>query len=137
LFDTPQSLANELMSSLTFPLLNRRLLKSQLMQTEAQQKSAYVEYQKTVVNAFTEVYELMQKEWYFNQLKSERKKQIDVLQKSIQTSQLLFLNGRATFLEVVTAQENYLLAQIEWLKAMTSLTHTHIDLYKAIGGGLK
>lgn len=137
LFDTPQSLANELMSSLTFPLLNRRLLKSQLMQTEALQKSAYVEYQKTVVNAFTEVYELMQKEWYFNQLKSERKKQIEVLQKSIQTSQLLFLNGRATFLEVVTAQENYLLAQIEWLKAMTSLTHTHIDLYKAIGGGLK
>lgn len=137
LFDTPQSLANEFMSRLTFPLLNRRLLKSQLMQTEAMQRTAYVEYQKTVVNAFTEVYELMQKEWYFNQLKGERKKQIDVLQKSIQTSQLLFLNGRATFLEVVTAQENYLLAQIEWLKAMTSLTHTHIDLFKAIGGGLK
>lgn len=137
LFDTPQSLANELMSSLTFPLLNRRLLKSQLMQTEALQRTAYIDYQKTVVNAFTEVYELMQKEWYYNQLKGERKKQIDVLQKSIQTSQLLFLNGRATFLEVVTAQENYLLAQIEWLKAMTSLTQTHIDLYKAIGGGVK
>lgn len=137
LLDTPTSLANELFANLTMPLLNRRTLKAQLMETKAKQQSAYIQYQQTVVGAFTEVYELLQKEKILRELQKERKSQIDVLLKSIQTSQLLFVNGRSSFLEVVTAQENYLLAQIEWLRALTQVTHTHIDLYKAIGGGLQ
>ncbi len=137
LLDTPESLANELFANLSAPLLNRRALKSQLMMSKAHQKKAYVEYQKTVVEAFTEVYGLLQKEKYFTELKQERKLQVDVLKKSIQTSQALFVTGRASFLEVITAQENYLQSQLQWLDAMTALTQNQVNLFKAIGGGVQ
>ncbi|WP_337041431.1 efflux transporter outer membrane subunit [Emticicia sp. 17c] len=131
----PGSFAYNLAGGLFAPLLNRRQLIADLMATEAQQKMAYTNYKKAIVNSFTEVYNYMNLIENTNEMHELKSKEVDVLKVSISTSVDLFKFGRATYLEVVTAQKNALQAQIELINLRKSQYNAVIGLYRALGGG--
>lgn len=131
----PGSFAYSVAGGLFAPLLNRRQLIADLMATEAEQKIAYTNYQKTIVNGFTEVYNYLNLIDNTNQIHELKSKEVDVLKKSITTSLDLFKFGRATYLEVVTAQKNALQAQMELINLRKSQYGAVIGLYRALGGG--
>lgn len=134
LFDAG-SLAYGLIGNLVSPLLNRRELKAQLMERNATKKESYIQLEKTIVNAFTEVFELMEKSKNLDDMKSLKSEQVSILEKSVETSMELFTSGRATYIEVINAQQGYLRAQIELMQIAELKNKNQILLYKSLGGG--
>jgi outer membrane protein TolC len=125
------------LGGLMAPLANRRVLISDLMASKADQKAAYINYQKTIVNSFTEVYNQLNKIENFNAMYDLKTQEVQALRQSIVSSSELFGSGRATYLEVITAQKNSLQSQIELINLKKRQYGAVIGLYKALGGGWK
>lgn len=136
-FQSPASIAFSLFGNLVTPLLNRRTLKAELMESNASKKEAYIQLEKTIVSAFTEVYELMQKSKNLDEMRRLKSEQVSILEKSIETSSSLFVSGRASYLEVINAQQSYLKTQIELLQIVELENKNQVLLYKSLGGGLQ
>jgi outer membrane protein, multidrug efflux system len=135
LFLNPSSFAMNTFGGLAAPLLNRRQIISELMASKADQKTAYTNYQKTIVNSFTEVYNHLNLIQNTNDMYDLKTQEVDVLRQSIISSSELFRSGRATYLEVITAQKNALQSQIELINLKKRQYGAVIGLYKSLGGG--
>lgn len=137
LTELPASLAYNTIGGLTAPLLNRRKLKGELMAAESEQKQAYINYERNVVNAFKEVYVAVNNIKNSKVMYELKKEEVDLLKKSISTSSELFRAGRANYLEIITSQKNSLHSQIELINLFKRQNISLINLYKALGGGWK
>lgn len=137
LFESPASIAYSLFGGLVTPLVNRRVLKAQLMESKANQKEAYIQLEKTVVIAFSEVFELLKKSENFNQMKKLKMEQVSTLEKSVGTSNDLFVSGRASYLEVINAQQGFLKTQLELLHIYELKSKNQVLLFRSLGGGVK
>ena len=137
LLDAPASMAYNVLGGLTAPLLNRRRLKADLMASKAEQKQAYINYEKTVVNSFKEVYIALNNIKNTKTMYDYKKEEVGVLKKSTVTSSELFKAGRANYLEIITSQKNTLQAQIELINFYKRQNIAIVDLYRAVGGGWK
>jgi NodT family efflux transporter outer membrane factor (OMF) lipoprotein len=135
LLELPASLAYNAAGSLTAPLLNRRQLHSQLIQAGGDKQTAYLHYQKTVVNAFSEVYVSVNQINNIGLRLEQKQLEANVLTKSINTSNELFRTGRANYLELVNSQRNALQAQLELVRLREGQFQSTIQLYRALGGG--
>lgn len=131
----PASLAFNTFGGLTAPLANRRQIIADLMASKADQKMAYINYQKVVVNSFTEVYNQLNLIQNTNEMYDLKSQEVDVLRESITISSELFRSGRATYLEVITAQKNALQSQTELINLKKRQYNSVIGLYKSLGGG--
>jgi len=134
-FLNPSSFAMNTFGGLTAPLLNRRQIIADLMTAKADQKMAYTNYQKTIVNSFTEVYNHLNLIQNTNEMYDLKVQEVDVLRQSINNSSELFRSGRATYIEVITAQKNALQSQIELINLKKRQYGAVIGLYKSLGGG--
>lgn len=135
LFQSPQSIAYSLVGSLAAPLVNRAGVKAGFNTATAAQQESLFQYSKTIVQAYTEVYTgLMRADNLTKvfQLKTEENK---ALSQSILVAQELFRTGRATYLEVLFAQQNTLKAKLELVETRKQQLFTSIQLYKSLGGG--
>jgi outer membrane protein TolC len=137
LLDSPSSFAFNLTNGIVMPLLNRRALKAELMDAKGKQLEAYLNYEKTILNAMTEVYGLLQFKENLEQMQQIKTTEVSILQASVNTVNALYLSGRSTYLEIITAQDYFLERQLEALQVQLRNFNNQINLYKAIGGGLK
>lgn len=137
LLETPASVAYNVLGGLSAPLLNRRRLKAELMQTRAEQKQALIQYEKTVVNSFREVYNALNDIRTTREMMDWKTEEVALLKKSVSTSTGLFLAGRATYLEVITAQKNALQSQLELTRYTRRQNVALVNLYRSLGGGWK
>jgi outer membrane protein, multidrug efflux system len=133
----PASLAFNTFGGLTAPLANRRQLFADLMASRADQKMAYINYQRTIVNSFTEVYNQLNLIQNTNEMYNLKAEEVNVVKLSISNSTELFRSGRATYLEVIIAQEKALQSQIELINLKKRQYNAVIGLYKSLGGGWK
>ncbi|CAH0997499.1 Toluene efflux pump outer membrane protein TtgI [Emticicia aquatica] len=133
----PASFAMNTFGGLMAPLANRRQIIADLMASKAEQKIAYTNYQKTIVNSFVEVYNQLNLIQNTNEMYELKIQEVEVLRQSINTSSELFRSGRATYLEVITAQKNALQSQIELINLKKRQYNAVIGLYKSLGGGWK
>ena len=62
-------------------------------------------------------------------------KQIDELEKSVDYTQQLLTLGQSTYLEVLTAQQGLLSAQLSEINSWHSQVSAMVSLYQALGGG--
>ena len=137
LMETPASMAYNVLGGLASPLLNRRKIKADLMASKAEQRQAYVNYEKTVVNSFKEVFVAINNIQNTKTIFDLKKEEVSILKKSVATSSDLFTAGRASYLEIITSQKNMLQAQIELITFYKRQNLALIDLYRSIGGGWK
>jgi NodT family efflux transporter outer membrane factor (OMF) lipoprotein len=135
LFESPASIAYNIAGGLVTPLLNRRALKADLMAGKASQKEAYLNYEKSILHAFTEVYQLLLLDENFQTRKEVKQEQVNLLGQSVETSRILFTSGRSGYLEIITSQEKYLKSQMELLEIYRLTTKNRVHLYKSLGGG--
>jgi NodT family efflux transporter outer membrane factor (OMF) lipoprotein len=137
LLETPASLVYNIAGGLAAPLLNRRNIKAQLLSSETSYKLSYVNYHKTIVNGFYEVYNSMLRLQVNEEMFALKSQEVSVLKQSINTSQELFKTGRANYLEIITAQKNALQSQLELVALKKRQFLFSIDLYRSLGGGWK
>ena len=62
-------------------------------------------------------------------------KQVEQLNKSVEYTNELFKLGQATYLEVLTAEQNLLSARLSRINCWYSKISAAINLYQSVGGG--
>ena len=131
----PGKLLLSALASLTQPIFARGKLvanKKIAMLTEEDLQKKYVQ---TVINAGNQVNEAMtdcqaarEKHQYFT-------RQVEVLHEAYKGTHELMDNGKASYLEVLTAQESLLDAQLAQAMNMYEASEAVVALYIALGGG--
>lgn len=121
--------------SLTQPLFARGQLLGQLKISKAQQEEASLAFQQTLLNAGSEVNDALTA-WQTSRDKSLLlDRQVASLQKAVKSTSLLMEHGTTTYLEVLTAKQNLLMAQLTQTANRFSEIQSVITLYCALGGG--
>ena len=122
-------------ASLTQPLFNRGANIAQLRIAKAQQEEARLSFEQTLLNAGSEVNNALvqyqtarDKSAYFN-------RQVASLENAARSTQLLMKHGNTTYLEVLTAQQTLLNAQLSQVANRFTEIQGVITLYQALGGG--
>ncbi|MCB0455219.1 MAG: efflux transporter outer membrane subunit [Aequorivita sp.] len=135
LFTSPASIGHSVSGGLIAPLINMSALKAQFNNAKSSQLTALYNYQKTILNGYVEVVNELSNIENLQQINSLKKQQNDVLIQSIETSNDLYKSGRATYLEVLLAQQNSLETQLELINTTKRQRISIINIYKALGGG--
>jgi outer membrane protein TolC len=131
----PASLAYGVLGGLASPLINRSGIKSVYKQSQAESVAAYHAYQKAVLNGYQEVITSLKSIENYERVSALKKQEAEVLQQAVATSNELFLNGFASYLEVVTAQKSVLEAELDLTHVRKQQFFSVIDLYRSLGGG--
>lgn len=125
----------QLAGSLTIPIFSRGANIAKLEATKAQQQQALNNFEYTLLSASAEVSDAMtvyeksaEKETYLAQ-------QVENLEKSVEYTQELLTLGTSTYLEVLTAQQGLLGAQMSQLSTQLARSQAVINLYQSLGGG--
>ncbi|MDR3193906.1 MAG: TolC family protein, partial [Tannerella sp.] len=134
-FFKPENLLANLIGGLTQPLFAGNQLRAQVVITKAQEQEALVNFQKTVLTAAREVSDVLFTYEKALEKTGHRNAQIAALEKSVDYTQELLKAGEATYLEVLTAQQNYLGARLATVSDQLEKAQAVIDLYRVLGGG--
>jgi len=135
LFTTPESLVLGLLGGVTAPIFQQNQIRGEYSQSISRNLVAYYDYQESIQTAFKEVLTSLQKLDNYQQAYALREQEADVLQKAVNTSNDLFAAGYATYLEVITAQERVLEAELSMTRTRKELFLTLVELYRSLGGG--
>ncbi|MDR1676282.1 MAG: efflux transporter outer membrane subunit [Tannerella sp.] len=134
-FFKPKNMLVNIIGGLTQPVFAGGQLRAQVKITKAQEEEALVNFEKTVLTAAREVSDVLYTYEKALEKTAYRTSQTESLQKSVYYTQELLKAGEATYLEVLTAQQNYLTAQLATVSDRLEKVQAVIDLYRALGGG--
>lgn len=131
------SLFATLVGGLTQPIFNQRKIRSEYEASQAQQETSMLEFKQTLLNASKEVSDAL----YTYQAETEkidiRKKELDAYTLATEYSEELLNNGMINYLEVLTAKEQALNSELNYINSKYERLNAIITLYKALGGGWK
>lgn len=131
----PGKLLLSAIGSLTQPLFYRGALRGNLKISQAEQEAAQIQFQQSILNAGSEVINALKQIETAGQKTSWREKQIASLEMAVTSTELLMKHGNATYLEVLTAQQSLLQAQLVQATDKFEEIQGVINLYHALGGG--
>jgi outer membrane protein, multidrug efflux system len=131
----PVSVVAGVLGSLAAPVFNRRLLKGNLLISEAQSREAYIAYQRAILTGVSEVVGSLRGLENYRAVADLKTEEVAVLRQAATTSDDLFAANYATYLEVITAQRNVLDAELALINTKQAQFTSLIDLYRALGGG--
>lgn len=125
----------QLAGSLTAPIFSRGQNIASLKAAKAQQAQALNNFQYSVLNASAEVSDALVSYTTNNTKQALLDKQIGELERSVEYTQELLTLGQSTYLEVLTAQQGLLSAQLGSINCWHSKVAAVINLYQSLGGG--
>lgn len=121
--------------SLTQPLFNKGQTVAQYRIAKARQEEASLAFQQTLLNAGSEVNDALMAYQTSREKTILFDKQIGSLQKALESTSLLMEHGTTTYLEVLTARQTLLSAQLSQTANRFAEIQSVINLYQALGGG--
>lgn len=127
----------QLAGSLTAPLFSRGQNIARLQASKAQQQQALNSFEYTLMNAAAEVSDAMTTYTKSLEKSALLQQQVMNLEKSVEYTQdlMLYSTGSTSYLEVLTAQQSLLSAQINQINTKLTRARAVINLYQALGGG--
>lgn len=125
----------QLAGSLTAPLFARGANISRLEAARAQQQQAMNNFEYTLLSASAEVSNAMTVYEKSDEKSKYLVHQVENLEKSVEYTQELLTLGTATYLEVLTAQQGLLAAQMSQISCNLAKAQAMINLYQSLGGG--
>ncbi|QIE59106.1 efflux transporter outer membrane subunit [Rasiella rasia] len=129
------SLFATIIGGLSQPLFNQRSLRTQKEVALAQQEQALLDFKKTLLVAGSEVsnalftHESETKKFEF------RKNEVEALRTAEANSEELLKNGYANYLDLLTARQSALSAELNIIETQLQQLVSIVDLYEALGGG--
>lgn len=135
LLATPESLTYGLAGGLVAPLLNRAGIEADYRAANARQMQAVLTYEQTLLRAFTEVVNELATLRTLDKRFERLEKQVAILERAIETSNVLFRSAEADYLEVLLTRREYLEAQVELIETKREQRQALVDVFKALGGG--
>lgn len=136
LFD-PTSFFASVVGGIAQPILNGRQIRTQYEVSLSNQEIAFVNYRQAVLQASKEVSDALFAIDTYSQKLELKKEEAKAYSQAVEYSQELLNNGLASYLEVLTATESELNAQLNVITTQFNLWNANIQLYKAMGGGVE
>jgi outer membrane protein, multidrug efflux system len=121
--------------SVAQPVFEGGALRSGLRLSRAQYQEEVLAYQQTLQNALEQVSNAL----IANQKDREFREQQEMLtraaQRTDELSEVLFKNGGASYLQVLTAETNYFSSELNLVQAQLNERLAVVQLYQSLGGG--
>ena len=123
--------------SLSQPLFARGQIRANYKISQLTEENLKKKYVQTVINAGNDVNEAIADCRSARQKHDYYRRQVEVLYEAYTGTHELMDNGKASYIEVLTAQESLLSAQISEAQNLYNGAQSIIALYIALGGGTK
>lgn len=123
------------LASLTQPIFNRGKLISNLRVSKDEEQIALLNYKQTLLDAGQEVNDALYSVKSVKTTLEKHQKQCKELERTVQTAETLYLTGNTTYLELLTARQTLLSAQLNVVQDAFTQCQAIITLYNALGGG--
>ena len=136
LFD-PTSFFASIVAGIAQPILNGRQIRTQYEISLSNQEKAFLNYKQTVLNASKEISDALYAIDINKKKLVLKQQEAEAYTTAVNYSQELLNNGMANYLEVLTATESELNAQLNIITTQYNLWNANIQLYKAMGGGVE
>jgi len=135
LFQLPASIAYQLLGGITTPWLNRSAISADILRTDAQWKVQDLAYQNALIQGYLEWDTQVKSLGYLQRQSQLKEREVLLTKGAINTVGTLFLTANASYLEVLTAQQNALRSELELLEYSRKRWTHAIQLYRVLGGG--
>lgn len=132
---TPESLVYGAAAGLTAPLLNRAAITAHYRSANAKQIQAVLNYEKTLLQAFTDVANQLAMIGNLRKSYALQSQQVDTLARSVEISNILFQSARADYMEVLLTRRDSLEAELELIETKKRQFLAVVSVYQALGGG--
>ena len=133
----PSKLLWQLVGSLTQPIFARGQINANYKTAQLTEENMKKKYVQTVIDAGNQVNEAIADCQAAREMHDYYHRQVEVLHEAYLGTHELMDNGKAAYLEVLTAQESLLSAQLNEATNMYNGAQSIISLYIALGGGTK
>lgn len=130
-------LAWSALGNLVTPILNKNTNKANLKAAKARQEEAKLAFKQTLLDAGTEVDNAIAKCRVAADRLEMDTKQRDALAEAVEKIELTMMYSSTNYLEVLTAQQSLLDAELGIISDIQSRTSAQIALYQALGGGVE
>lgn len=134
-FFNTNSLFASIVGSLTQPIFNGRQIRTQYEVSKAQQEAALLNYKQSILLASKDVSDALYTYTTNEQKAILKQLEYEAYQEATLYSEELLNYGMANYLEVLTARENALNAQLNVINSNLGKLNAIVQLYKAVGGG--
>lgn len=121
--------------TLTVPIFNMGRNRANLEISRAQQEQALASYERTIQQAFREVEDALLAHQKIQEVRTEQERLIKLSREALELAQLEYLNGKASYLEVLVAQREALNAEMALAQTQRNHLLAVVQLYKSLGGG--
>jgi len=137
LFSTPESMLYSLGADLMAPLFNRNGIKAGYYTANALQTQAVYRYEKTLLNAYTEVANQLSNISNLEKSYDAKAKEVATLNQSVDIASNLFRSARAEYTEVLFTQREALESKFDLTETRLQQLNASVNVYRALGGGWK
>ena len=121
--------------SITQPVFEGGRLRSGLRLSRAQYQEAVLIYQQTVQNALEQVSNALIATQKDRGFREQQEMLTRAAQRTDELSEVLYKNGGASYLQVLTSETNYFSAELNLVQAQLNERLALVQLYQALGGG--
>jgi multidrug efflux system outer membrane protein len=121
--------------SLTQPIFAAGALRSGLRLADAQQQEMLLTYQQAIMNAFQEVSSSLVAYQKNREFREQQELLTAATQDTDRLSKILYQHGGASYLQVLTSENNDFSAELNLAQAQLNERLALVQLYNALGGG--
>ena len=134
---SPAGILTSALGSLTQPIFQGGRLRAEVQRAKAEQEAAKVAFRQTVLEAGQEVNDILATEQYARRAISLGEQQVEKLQRIADASKVrMQYDEDVNYLQVLLARQSLLEARLQLLAHRYEMIAAHIQLYKALGGGM-
>src|ERR1700723_4389923 len=117
------------------PVFQGGALRSQLRLARADWQETVFSYQQIVQNALEQVSNSLVASQKNREFREQQELLTNAAQQTDQFSEVLYKNGGASYLQVLTSETNYFSAELNLVQAQLNERLALVQLYQALGGG--
>jgi multidrug efflux system outer membrane protein len=122
-------------AGVTQPVFQGGALRSGLRLARANWQEAMLSYQQTVQNALEQVSNSLVASQKNREFREQQALLTQAAQQTDQLSEVLYKNGGASYLQVLTSETNYFSAELNLVQAQLNERLALVQLYQSLGGG--
>lgn len=117
------------------PIFNAGAGRARLKIMKAQQEEARLAFRQTLLDAGAEVNNALAQTQSARAKADLRRRQIASMERAVESTELMMRHSSTTYLEVLTAQQSLLSAQLSQIADRFDELQGTVNLYRALGGG--
>lgn len=131
----PDALVASVVGNIAAPLINKKAIQADYMSANARQLQAVYNYQRIILNAFTEVVNRLSMVENYGKSIDIKKQQLEALEASVDSAGKLFQNARVEYIDVLFAQRDLMDARMVLIDTKNEQLGAIVNAYQALGGG--